>query len=152
MQDKYVWCDCNIDDDEVSGWHKVVGDKLEEISPRSVGSFVFVPFNRVELRDYIVYETCPEGKTYEEWTGEDWAEWFEEIGYCLFEKKFWEPKEEYKPSKEGRLAWLIDFIRDVEEDRAAAPTRLNALYTGQMINTEINSFVIRRCDYDSTEN
>jgi len=61
----------------------------------------------------------------------------------LYEKKREAPDLEFKPCANERLVWLIDFISNIEDDKDAAKIRIDALFNGEMINTDISSFIIK---------
>jgi len=61
----------------------------------------------------------------------------------LYEKKRDAEVTEFKPASNERLAWLINFIANLESDKDAAKIRLDALLNGEMINTDLNSYILK---------
>ena len=61
----------------------------------------------------------------------------------LYEKKREASVSMFEPATNERLVWLIDFISKIEEDKDASKTRIDALFNGQMINTDLHSFILR---------
>lgn len=61
----------------------------------------------------------------------------------LYEKAKEDDDSMFRPAPNKRFVWLLDLISLVEEDKEAAPIRIDALLSGRKINTELSSFIIR---------
>lgn len=64
----------------------------------------------------------------------------------LYEKKREAPKSEFSKTTHKRLLWLIDFISNIEEDKEAAKIRIDALFNGEIVNTDLSSFILIQSD------
>jgi len=61
----------------------------------------------------------------------------------LYEKKREDDMSMFRPASNERLAWLLDFISNVESDKKGAKIRMDALLSGRMIQTDMSSFVVK---------
>lgn len=64
----------------------------------------------------------------------------------LCEKKRIDADSMFLPVTNERLAWLIYFLSQVESDKESANIRLDALLSGEQINTDLCSFKIKIID------
>ncbi len=87
MYGKYVWCENRANDGAYDGWHKVLYDKLEEVKLVGDGDFTFIEFVRVDLGDWLVYATDPDGRSINDWTQEDFEDHYDKE---LSQEKFLE--------------------------------------------------------------
>lgn len=60
----------------------------------------------------------------------------------LYEKEREAKETEFKKTTYERLLWLINFILNIEYEKEDKETRINALFSGKIINTNMNSFKI----------
>ena len=64
----------------------------------------------------------------------------------LYEKKREDADSIFRPVKNERLIWLINFISQVECDKVSSIIRLNYLLSGKQINTDLYSFILKIVD------
>jgi hypothetical protein len=64
----------------------------------------------------------------------------------LYEKKREDADSMFRPVKNERLIWLINFISQVECDKVSSIIRLDSLLSGKQINTDLYSFILKIVD------